>query len=167
MSVPGSPPLSLSIENRQPRAVDEGLLIEQLRAALAAEGVAAADVVISLVDDSEIHRLNREYLEHDWPTDVISFNYAEDDGRGDGPTEDRRGAGRRLDGELAVSVETAVRNAVEHGWSPHAELLLYCVHGLLHLCGYDDLTDDERPWMRRRERALMGLFGLSPQNLED
>jgi probable rRNA maturation factor len=121
-------------------------------------------VVIALVDDAEIHRVNREFLEHDWPTDVISFSYAEDEKTL--VPAGFRGAGRVLDGELVVSVETAVRCAAVHGWSFHAELLLYCVHGLLHLCGYDDLTDAERPIMRRRERELLAAFGLSPVNLE-
>src|SRR5262245_51417779 len=130
----------LSLDNRQSQPVNESLLIEQLTIALQSEQVAGADVTIALVDDAELHRVNREFLEHDWPTDVISFSYAENEGilAVDGP----RGAGRSLDGELVVSVETAARCATVHGWSFHAELLLYCVHGLLHLCGYDDLTDE-------------------------
>jgi probable rRNA maturation factor len=154
----------LTLHNRQSIPIDERLLIEQLTAVLQAEHIAAAEVVMALVDDAEIHRINREFLEHDWPTDVISFSYAENDEIPQGTG--LRGAGRTLDGELVVSVETAARCAGVHGWSFHAELLLYCVHGLLHLCGYDDLTDDERPVMRRRERELLAAFGLSPVNLE-
>ncbi|MDZ4685638.1 MAG: rRNA maturation RNase YbeY [Planctomycetaceae bacterium] len=156
----------LSIDNRQSLPVAESLLVEQLTAALQQEQVATAEVTIALVGDAEIHRINREFLGHDWPTDVISFSYADDESTG-GNTAGTRGAGRKLDGEIVVSVETAARCAAAHGWSLHAELLLYCVHGLLHLCGYDDLSDDERPLMRRRERELLAAFGLTPQNLEE
>jgi probable rRNA maturation factor len=155
----------LTVENRQSCPVDEELLIDRLQAALAAEGVTGGEVTLVLVDDAEIHRINREYLQHDWPTDVISFSYVEDEPQGGRVWP--RGTGRQLDGELVISVETAVRNAAQHDWSLHAELLLYCVHGLLHLCGYDDLTDDERPLMRHRERELLDLFGLSPHDLEN
>lgn len=147
--------------------VDADWLANGLRQMLAAERVAAADLHIVLVDDAEIRRINREYLDHDWATDVVSFSYAE------GPTmpanRDRgpRGEGLALDGELVISVETALRQAPLQGWTPEAELLLYAVHGCLHLCGYDDLTDAERPAMRRRERELLGLVGLRPGGLED
>jgi probable rRNA maturation factor len=155
----------LTVENRQSCPVDEEWLIDRLQAALAAEGVTGGEVTLALVDDAEIHRINREYLQHDWPTDVISFSYVENEPQGGRAWP--RGTGRQLDGELVISVETAARDAARHDWSLYAELLLYGVHGLLHLCGYDDLTAEERPLMRRRERELLSLFGLTPQNLED
>jgi probable rRNA maturation factor len=157
--------IQLVIQNRQsaiPVAVD--LLEERLRRAIAVEEPASANVTVRLVDDPEIHRLNREFLGHDWPTDVITFF---DDPPTTVGADPHRGRHRHLTGELAVSVDTAAREAVRQGWGVDDELLLYCVHGWLHLCGYDDLTDDERPWMRRRERQLLALFGLTPTDLED
>ena len=71
-----------------------------------------------------------------------------------------------MDGELIVSTETAVREAHAHGWLAEDELILYVVHGLLHLCGYDDLTDDARPLMRSRERQMLALWELTPTGLE-
>ncbi len=53
----------------------------------------------------------------------------------------------------------AVRSAPRFDWSPAEELTLYLVHGLLHLCGYDDLTEPERRLMRRRERTILKLLG--------
>ena len=53
-----------------------------------------------------------------------------------------------------------------HGWAAEDELLLYVVHGLLHLCGYDDLTDGARPVMRRRERQVLAYWQLTPTGLE-
>ncbi len=132
---------------------------------IAAEEPASAELTVVLVDDAEIHRLNREFLGHDWATDVITFF---DDAPADGtPSTGVRGRGKKISGELVLSVETARREAARQGWDIGAELLLYCVHGWLHLCGYDDLTDVERPQMRQREREVLQLFGLAPANLEE
>jgi probable rRNA maturation factor len=115
---------------------------------------------VAIVSDVKIHAINREHLDHDFPTDVISFLYsgrrALEESRGPGPA--RRGAGLEIEGELVVSDETALREAPSHGWPPASELELYLVHGLLHLCGYDDLSQPERRVMRRRERELMALI---------
>jgi probable rRNA maturation factor len=163
-----APIYSIAIDDCQAvYRVDASWLLGCLRQALAAEQVAAADLHVVLVDDAEIRRINREYLEHDWPTDVISFSYAEDASIPADANRWPRGQGFTLDGEVVISVETAVRQAHRHDWSPGDELLLYAVHGCLHLCGYDDLSDAERPWMRRRERELLALFGLCPQGLEE
>lgn len=157
--------LNLHIDNRQNvHAVDIAALHQRLTAVISAERSASADVTVVLVDDAEIHRLNRTFLGHDWPTDVVTFP-AEDAGYS-GDCAALRGQGRFIAGELAVSVDAAVREAAAHGWRLADELLLYCVHGWLHLCGYDDLSDAERPQMRRRERELLALFGLSPTELE-
>jgi probable rRNA maturation factor len=53
----------------------------------------------------------------------------------------------------------ASQSASRFGWSPAQELALYLIHGLLHLCGYDDGTEPERRLMRRRERAILKLLG--------
>jgi probable rRNA maturation factor len=143
------------------------------------ERVRRATISLALVDDAKIHEINREFLGHDYPTDVISFRLNNEilpaasaqsevacESTADVP---RLRHGERLpflDGELIVSTETAIREARAHGWSPRAELVLYVVHGLLHLCGYDDLTDAARPAMRNRERELLGFWGFSPTGLE-
>jgi probable rRNA maturation factor len=160
------PAFAITIDNRQSTTVDADWLMSSLRRMLAAEQVARADVHIVLVDDAEMQRLNREHLDHDWATDVISFNYADDPIATAADARWPRGAGLALDGELVISVETALRQAVQQGWSASAELLLYAVHGCLHLCGYDDRSDAERPLMRRRERELLALVGLRPSGLE-
>jgi probable rRNA maturation factor len=60
-----------------------------------------------------------------------------------------------LDGEIVVSAETAASSCAEHGTTPENELLLYVVHGALHLVGYDDRDDASRAEMRRREREVL------------
>ncbi|MCG8584212.1 MAG: rRNA maturation RNase YbeY [Pirellulales bacterium] len=109
--------------------------------------VQSANVSVAIVDDATIWRLNREYLEHDYPTDVLSFVLSQDD--------------QRLEGEIIVSADTAEREAVEHGWSSESELLLYVVHGALHLVGYDDDSDENRQRMREREQEILSRLSDS------
>ncbi len=96
---------------------------------------------ISIVDDATIHRLNREHLDHDWPTDVLSFVF--DNGQG------------HIDGEIIASIDTAARLAQQAACSTDDELLLYIIHGLLHLAGLDDTAPDTRLQMREAEQACL------------
>ena len=96
---------------------------------------------ISIVGDPTIHRLNREHLDHDWPTDVISFVFDSTEGN--------------IDGEIIASIDTATRLSQQAGWSAADELLLYIIHGLLHLAGLDDISPDDRLQMRQTERACL------------
>ena len=96
---------------------------------------------ISIVDDSTIHRLNREHLDHDWPTDVISFAFDCEEGR--------------IDGEIIASIDTAARLAQQAAWHTADELLLYIIHGLLHLAGLDDISDEDRQLMRQAEKDCL------------
>jgi probable rRNA maturation factor len=145
--------------------IDEDFLIQVARRVLAEEQVAGAEISVALVDDPAIHDINRQYLGHDYPTDVISFllecEPAEEDSLA-GKLPSLRGKGKRLDGELIISTETAIQEAKNYGWSPREELVLYLIHGLLHLVGYDDLSSTEQSVMRARERAMLALFQMTP-----
>ena len=161
--------------------VDHEFIDRVIRRVLQEEQISTAKISVAIVSDAEIHRVNREFLGHDYPTDVISFLLNESMDANASIDMDEHSANDLnvldvpkdaadlcdfLNGELIVSFETAIREANAHGWSPRAELLLYVVHGLLHLCGYDDLTDETRPLMRTRERELLGIWGLCPTGLE-
>ena len=116
------------------------------RRVLEGEGVYEATVSIAFVDDSAIHAINRRHLDHDWPTDVITFRLSD-------PGDEV------LDAELVVSAEMAATTASEAGTNPSAELALYVVHGLLHLCGHDDRTEPDSAAMRRREDEVLKREG--------
>ncbi len=106
-------------------------------------------VSLAFVSDAEIRRLNRRFLGHDRPTDVLAF-------RLDPP---RSRAGRTgLFGEVVVSAQTATREARRRRLHAEEELLRYVAHGLLHLLGYDDRRprDPARMWSRQ-ERELRRL----------
>jgi probable rRNA maturation factor len=142
-------PNSVDVSDTQSHiAIDRAALAALARRTLALEGVGRFALSIALVDNAAIHALNRKHLRHDWPTDVITFPLS---GPGD-PV---------LAGELVVSAEMAAATAREAGIDPWAELALYVVHGLLHLCGYDDLSDRDADVMRRREGEVLAQSGLT------
>lgn len=126
-------------------AVDTDRLIVATRSILEGEGIQAANISLAVVDDAKIHHLNRQYLDHDYPTDVLSFVL-------DNETS--------LIGEVIVSAETADRDCHQYGWSGDDELLLYVIHGVLHLVGYDDKQHDSERLMRERERYYLDSMGV-------
>ena len=141
--------------------LDNEQLIDTARMLLTAEQVKSATLSLVFVEDGEIHQINRDFLQHDYPTDVISFllNQRQNSSLSDTP-DSPRGVGQHLEGEIIISTETAIRESRDYNWSPGKETLLYLIHGLLHLAGYDDLTDDDCALMRRREKEILELCGL-------
>jgi probable rRNA maturation factor len=120
---------------------------EAARAVLDGENIADAEISLAFVDNATIHRLNRQYLDHDEPTDVLSFPLSEPNAR-------------RLSGELVIGAEVARAQATDRGHDVQAELALYVIHGILHLCGYDDHTAAGAGTMRQRERHYLQALGL-------
>jgi probable rRNA maturation factor len=100
---------------------------------------------IVLVGDRALARMHARWLDDASPTDVMTFDLG---GAGGGPV-----------GEVYASAERAVRVAKERGVSPERELALYVVHGILHLCGYDDRTSAQRRAMRAAETAVLDRLG--------
>jgi probable rRNA maturation factor len=135
-------------DQQQALKVDYVWLKNLARAVLHAEKVPQARISVVLVTDDAIHQLNRRFLEHDEPTDVLTFPLS------------APGA-KRLEAEIIISTDTACRAAEEHGGHPPMhEVALYLVHGLLHLCGYDDHAPSSRAAMRRREAQLLASAGV-------
>jgi probable rRNA maturation factor len=134
--------------NQQKMSVDEATLTSAARTILADHGIDQGELSIAIVDDPAIRVLNRQYLNHDYETDVISFVLDEDEATG------------QLDGQLIVSTDTAAREASNAGWTFEAELLLYVVHGTLHLVGFDDKDPTAVPEMRSAEAKYMAKFGF-------
>ena len=127
--------------------LDRGRLREIARTVLEGEGVKEMEISLAFVDNPTIHTLNKRYLDHDEPTDVLSFPLSEPNAK-------------KLAGELVIGVEVALAQAAERGHEVQAELALYVIHGLLHLCGYDDKSDHAASSMRERERHYLQLLGL-------
>ena len=165
---------SLEIDISSPpsgSAINVEALQKALTHGLMVEGVEQAVLSVTLVDNTTIHALNRKHLQHDYPTDVISFPL---EWNCPGETQESRLAltfgrseGASLEGEIVVSVEYAADMALRCGWSTQEEVTLYTIHGLLHICGYDDLTADEKDVMRSREHAILNGLGIYPVYPDD
>ena len=129
--------------------VDRGRMREIARAVLEGEDIRDFELSLAFVDNATIHRLNKQYLDHDEPTDVLTFPYS-------------AANAKKLEGELVLGVEIAREQAQERGHDVHAELALYVIHGLLHLCGYDDKSPAAEQSMRAREAHYLAKLGLPP-----
>jgi probable rRNA maturation factor len=132
----------------QRHAVDSARLKKSVRSILKDAGIKSAEISIAIVNDERMHALNRQYLQHDYPTDVLSFVLARDERAGS------------LVGEIIASSDYAAREAAEYGWTTDDELLLYIIHGCLHLVGYDDTTAKGKAAMRAAEAKYLQQFGL-------
>jgi len=123
---------------------------------LRAEGCPSAEVSVALLDASAVSALNAQYLGRQVETDVLAFDLTD----AVRVSDDRRSERcPPLQGEVVVNVELARRLAAERGVDPEAELMLYVVHGCLHLLGYDDGEADEAARMHRREDELLVQMG--------
>lgn len=123
------------------------LLERAVRVVLDAEGVLVGEISITILDDVHIRRMNRDYLDHDWPTDVLSFELY--------------GSGEPVLGDIYVGVEQAERQAAEREIPVIEELVRLVVHGTLHVLGYDHPDDPEREGselFRKQERLVETLL---------
>lgn len=111
------------------------------------------EVSITFVDDGEMAHLNESYRGKDGPTDVLSF---ECDNVDDGFDEVLEGTDAPYElGDIIIAPDVAKRQNDEFGTTFQEEIELLLVHGLLHLCGYDHIEDDEAEVMEARERELL------------
>lgn len=94
-------------------------------------------------DDEEILRVNREFLRHDYFTDIITFDYSHKD---------------RIGGDIFISLDTVASNARDLGQEYGVELLRVIAHGVLHLCGINDKGPGEREIMEGAENAALALW---------
>lgn len=108
------------------------------------------ELSVVFVNDSQLTSLHTAWLQDETRTDVITFDLS---------------SGRERMGELYVSVPCAYRLARERGVAPARELALYVVHGVLHLCGHDDVRRAERARMRSAERAILRRLGYEEDRL--
>jgi probable rRNA maturation factor len=131
-------------------AIDQVRLTAAARMILAESDYPSATVSIAVVDDPTMHALNVQYLKHDYPTDVLSFVLEE--------------SPECVEGELVVSTDTAIREAPEAGWTASDELLLYVIHGTLHLIGYDDHEPADQVEMYTAEAHYLQRMGLALPN---
>ena len=156
---PGLPAPSLTVEFHLDTADTDpptaGWIEPQLSRALELAGVTAGRLDVTLIDDPAMCDLHEQYCGDPSPTDVITFDLRDDVVAEDEPVTD-------IEGDLVVCRDEAIRQAAVRGHDARMELLLYSVHGLLHLLGEDDLDDASYEKMHRREDELLVAMGLGP-----
>ena len=103
------------------------------------------DISYIFCSDDQLLDINKEFLNHDYYTDIITFDYCE---------------GEKLSGDLFISVDSVRENAIEYGAEFKDELNRVIVHGLLHLIGYDDHCDEDIAQMRAKENYYHSLREL-------
>lgn len=111
----------------------------------------SGSIVYQLTNDSEILRVNRDFLGHDYFTDIITFDTTEYDNGRNISTD-------KISADIIISVDTVRENAKEYNTTFYTELYRVIVHGILHLVGYDDHTDIDREEMRIEEDKALELL---------
>lgn len=122
------------------KGIRKSILYKAVLRTLEGECIDNADVSVILVNDDEILELNTKYLHHNYTTDVITFPLDE---------------GKKVEGEIYISVDTAREQAKEYLVTFINELTRLAIHGTLHLVGYDDATKKERLQMHELENKYL------------
>ena len=113
-----------------------------IKAVAASYGRKVGEIGYLFVDDEKILEVNREYLGHDYYTDVITFDYDEDD---------------TVSGDIVISLDTVRSNAQLFGKTYEEELYRVIIHGILHLCGINDKGPGERVIMEAAENKALAM----------
>ena len=146
--------LFLEILNEQDEVVVEEERIRNVCGKILADAkIVSGRLGIVIVDNETIHNLNKDFLRHDYPTDVISFQVESVPENG------------YLEGEVIASAEMANDCAPKFNWTVNEELILYVIHGLLHLVGFDDRTVEDCKIIREKERYYLRHAGFEPNDL--
>ena len=114
-----------------------------IKAVAATYGRKVGEVAYIFVDDEKILEVNRQYLQHDYYTDIITFDYTEDD---------------VISGDLFISLDTVRTNAEQVGATYDNELHRVIIHGILHLCGINDKGPGEREIMEAAENRALAML---------
>jgi probable rRNA maturation factor len=139
--------MDIRIINQQKKVPLKPLRIKKtVKKILASKRIRQGSLSIVFVTDAKIKSLNKRYKKHDYVTDVLSFDLRT-------PLKSERSA--ILLGEIVISPATAVRQSKEYGTTLDQEMMLYVIHGILHLLGYDDHTPARIKQMRLQEKRLL------------
>lgn len=122
------------------RPIPEKEIVKAIETVLQGEKHQCLSISAVYCGDKLIRKINKDYLDHDYETDTISFRY---------------NSGKAVDGEFYISVDTIIRNARQYGVSFENELLRVTIHSMLHLIGNDDHTPDQRKQMTEKENHYL------------
>ena len=130
-------------EETQPPAVRQEAVREWVRTVARSYGKKVGDISYIFCSDEKILAVNREFLQHDYYTDIITFDYT---------------SGEKIAGDLFISLDTVRTNAEKFGQSYNEELHRTIIHGILHLCGINDKGPGEREIMEANENKALAIL---------
>lgn len=122
---------------------NESIYEDWINAIISSEKKQLGEINYIFCDDEYLHKINVQYLNHDTLTDIISFDYSENN---------------LISGDIFISVERVKENALEYNVSFIEELKRVIAHGVLHYCGYKDKSDSDAELMRKKENEKINLF---------
>jgi probable rRNA maturation factor len=147
-------PVEVQIEARFTESVSAEWLSSAAQMTLQVAGRDAGSLTLVVTDDETVHRLNREYLGIDAPTDVLSFG---------GESPDFVGAPEAQGylGDVLIAYPQAQTQAAAAGYAVESELALLVVHGVLHLLGYDHQSPEDKAVMWSQQKEILSRLGLA------
>jgi len=135
--------ITFQTENIEMPAIDQTKVKEWIKTVALSYQKRVGEIAYFFCDDEKILEVNREYLQHDYYTDIITFDYCE---------------GNRLSGDLFISLDTVRSNSEMLGTDYNTELHRVIIHGVLHLCGINDKGPGEREIMEAAENGALSLL---------
>lgn len=135
--------LQIVTENVEAPQLDWERIEHWIRAVVKSHGFRLGQLTYIFCDDKRILEVNREFLEHDYFTDIITFDYTR---------------GTTVSGDMYISLDTVRSNAELVGSTYDSELLRVIIHGVLHLCGINDKGPGEREIMERNENEALSML---------
>lgn len=127
----------------------KNIVKEWIKRVVTSYGYKLGDVNVIFCSDEYLLQINKDYLNHNYYTDIITFDYSEEG---------------RIAGELYISIDTVLANAAEYNQERAAELLRVIIHGFLHLMQFNDQSPEEEAEMHSKEDAALSLFDFSTFN---
>ena len=135
--------ITFQTENIEMPAIDQTKVRDWIKEVAATYQKKVGEIAYFFCDDEKILEVNRQYLQHDYYTDIITFDYCE---------------GNKLSGDLFISLDTVRSNSELFGTDYNTELHRVIIHGVLHLCGINDKGPGEREIMEAAENRALELL---------
>ncbi len=130
-------------ENVKTPAIKKKAVSDWIKRVAETHGKRVGEVSYIFCDDAKILEVNTQYLRHDYYTDIITFDYSE---------------GKRISGDLFISLDTVKSNSEQFATDYLEELHRIIIHGILHLCGHEDKSDEARANMTRLENEALAIY---------